>query len=423
MLPFSHKVSSAAHKGSAIYNVSELLTDVTTGSRPRNVSVLYASDRQLFTVTSSTGTVRLNRDVRDLPRGSRVYSLALRADYPPDLSLVFIVCLRMAAENKTSPTLLPPASDYREITIQVSENIPVGSVLIPNVGYVFGIRNGCRYEIVSGNDARLFEIDRVTGNVSTRAEVDYELRRFHRFVVRITVAETAEVSVVAETAVFAVVIVSVDDVNEYRPVFPVPVYRRAVFGSQKIGSFVATVRALDRDSGRFGQLRYRSLLPTAIFVVDKTSGHVWLGKTFAMTSRSGSDDVIRLDTTVVAEDAGGWTDQVHVQLTILPGSQAAGSLPAFTRTVFEFQVEASVTSGHVIGSVSLSGNESAQFSLRRSSQYFAVERHTGRIVVIRDLSILATIGNSQVPIHYSLHRGAKNTSFLFCLLPASCQKC
>ena len=66
----------------------------------------------------------------------------------------------------------------------------------------------------------------MTGNISTRAEVDCELSRKYRLVVRCTTESESE------TAVFAVVIVNVNDVNEYRPVFPVPVYRRTLFGAQ-----------------------------------------------------------------------------------------------------------------------------------------------------------------------------------------------
>ena len=383
----SHEVSSNAQSGSAVYNVSDWLSGVVVSSKPRDVSLLYASDRKLFNVTSPSGSVRLNHDP---PHDDTLYSLAVLAEYQPNISVIFLICLKMAAELGTPPIPLP-TSGYDEITVQVLENVPVGTVLVEDLGSVVDIRGGRQYDIMSGNDEGLFEIDHVTGNIFTRAEVDYERCRSHRLVVQITVNET-DVLVATETAVFAVVILSVDDVNEYRPVFPVPVYRRTVFGSQSSGSFVTTVRAVDQDTGRFGQLRYRPQTPTSSFVVDRTSGHVWLGNPVAMTSRPG-DDVIKLGMTVVAEDVGGWADQVNVELTVRQGS--TDSEPSFTADTFEFDVEGSATAGHVIGRLSVTGSESALFSVRRPSRYFTVDRHTGRVVVARDLQTSSS-ADSQV---------------------------
>jgi len=379
-------VPSNAQRGSAVYNVSDWPNDVISGFELRGFSLLYASERKLFNVTSPWGSIRFSRDP---PRGNNIYSLAVLAEYQSNLSAVFLVCLKMAAEAGT-PLLPLSTSGYREITVQVSENIPVGTVLVQDLGSVVGVHDARRYDIVSGNDVQLFKIDHVTGRIFTQAEVDYERCRLHRLVVHITVTET-EVPV-TEAAVFAVVIISVDDVNEYRPVFPVPVYRRTVFGSQLAGSFVTTVRAMDQDAGRFGRLRYRLQRSTSSFIVDRTCGHVWLGNPVAMTSQS--DDVIKLGITVVAEDAGGWADQVRIELTVRPGS--TDPEPRFTRSTFEFAVEGSATVGHVVGRLSITGSESAVFSVRRSSQYFAVDRHSGRLIVLRDLQTMSIAANSQV---------------------------
>ena len=378
---------SNAQHGTAVYSVSDWPpSDVISGTKLRGVSLLYAGGRKLFNVTSPSGSIRFSRDP---PRGTNIYSLAVLAEYQSNVSAVFLVCLKMAAEAGT-PLLPLPTSDYREITVQVSENIPVGSVLVQDLGSVVGVHGGRQYDIVSGNDVQLFEIDHVTGRILTQAEVDYERCRLHRLVVRLTVTET-EVPV-TEAAVFAVVIISVDDVNEYRPVFPVPVYRRTVFGSQLAGSFVTTVRAIDQDAGRFGRLQYRPQLSTSSFIVDRTFGHVWLGNPVAMTSRS--DDVIKLGITVVAEDAGGWADQVRIELTVRLGS--TDSEPRFTRSTFEFEVEGSATVGHVVGRVSITGSESAVFSVRRASDYFTVDRHSGRLIVRQDLLTMSTTADSQV---------------------------
>ena len=371
-------MSPEAQSGSVVYNVSDWPSDVISGSKPRDVSLLYASDRKLFNVTSESGSVRLNQD---LPRDHAAYSLAVLAEYQPNLSVVFLVCLRKPAEAGT-PSVPLPTSGYRAVTIQIPENVPIGTVLVQDLGSVVGVPGGRRYDIVSGNDARLFEISHVTGNVSTRAEVDYERCRFYRLVIRID----TDVSV-PETAVFAVVVVNVDDVNEYRPVFPVPVYRRTVFGPQTSGCFVTAVRALDRDAGRFGVLRYRPQVPTSSFVVDRNSGHVRLGNPVVMTSRPGDDDdVIRLGITVVAEDAGGWTDQARVELTVRRGSTSP-EVPSFAEDTYQFDVEGSATSGHVVGRLTVTGSESALFSVQSPSQYFSVDRHTGRVVVLRDLRL------------------------------------
>jgi len=257
---------------------------------------------------------------------------------------------------------------------------------------------------VSGNDARLFDIDHTTGNIFTRAAVDYEQCPSHRLVVCITgtetevlVTKTADSKIedfVMESPIFAIVIVSVDDVNEYRPMFPVPVYRRTVFGSQAGGSFLTTVRAIDQDAGWFGRPEYRLQTPTSNFVVERNSGHVWLGNPIVVTSH----DVVRIETTVVAEDAGGLMDQVRIELTVSPVGSIANIEPRFTRNAFEFEVPGSTPVGHVIGRVSVIGSEAAQFSVSRASPYFTVDRHTGRVFVVQDLRTLST-AQSQVYIY------------------------
>ena len=123
---FSHKVSSTAQRGTSIGNVSDLFSDVISGPKPRDVSLLYASDRKLFNVTSLSGDIIVNEDP---PHVSAIHSLALLVEYAHELSLVFLVCLKMATEAGTRLTP-PPTSSHREITVQVSENVPVGTVLI-----------------------------------------------------------------------------------------------------------------------------------------------------------------------------------------------------------------------------------------------------------------------------------------------------
>jgi len=104
------------------YNVSDWLkadSDViSSGVKPRNISLLYASDRKLFNVTSESGIIRIN--VQDLLTiASGTYSLAVLAEYQPNVSALFLVCLRMAAPRDTSSMSSPLSFDHREITVQV----------------------------------------------------------------------------------------------------------------------------------------------------------------------------------------------------------------------------------------------------------------------------------------------------------------
>ena len=383
LLCASEQLSPTVHSGSVIYNVSRQLRDVTSGFKPHDVSLLYVSDRKLFTVTSSSGIIRLN-DVP--PHNSSVYSLAVQVEYQPNLSVVLLLCFKMATKVGSPPVRLI-TSGYREITVNVSENVTISTVLIRDLGSVVGVHGEYQYDIVSGNDRQIFGIDHVTGTIFTRAEMDYERCRVHRLVV--------SVGSFTEHTMFAVIVINVDDVNEYRPVFPVPVYRRTVFGSQTSGCYVTMVTATDQDAGRFGRLQYRPLEPTSYFVVDRTSGHVFL-----RTSVMVVDDVMVLMVGVLAEDAGGLTDEARVELIIRPAATDS-RVPKFTNDTFRFQVDASATVGDVIGQLSLTGSESAVFSLRHRSDYFTVDRLSGRVIVLQDLMILsATHAESEVDIVY-----------------------
>lgn len=116
LLRCSHEVSpTALQRGSAVYNISDWLSDVISGLTLRDASLLYASDRKLFNITSLSGSIWLNNDP---PLSGGVYSLAVLVNYESDSLLVSPVCLKMAAEDVIKPAPLL-TSDHHEITVQV----------------------------------------------------------------------------------------------------------------------------------------------------------------------------------------------------------------------------------------------------------------------------------------------------------------
>nr|CAB3264694.1 cadherin-related tumor suppressor-like [Phallusia mammillata] len=110
-----------------------------------------------------------------------------------------------------------------------------------------------------------------SGILSINPVVDRETASYYS--VLITAVDRGTPALTASASV----IVIVEDLNEFAPVFRPNVYRAAVSEDISLGSHVITVNAVDQDAGVYGVVRYAivhngdSTLP---FVVDPTTGMI-----------------------------------------------------------------------------------------------------------------------------------------------------
>lgn len=329
---------------------------------------------------------------------------------------------------------------YRKYHANIKENASPGTALLSLQLHQPTTKGGSdaiaprqrRFDIVSGNGEGLFAIDHVTGNVTLRSSVDRERRPHHRLVIRSTPAGVST----SDDEWLAVVNIDVDDVNEYRPQFPVSLYRATLAVNQlRVGqneTFILTTRANDHDAGQFGTVEYRLESRSDVdgqgwtkFSIDRKSGDIRLDFSRSSTLLHHHQHPLKTEYnfTVVATDAEGWTDRADVMVIVvrrLSTTAATSRLydaspRRFARNAYEFVVPGSAQSGHVVGSVGLVDTRGrpviikasdVTFTVRsRNSSWFDVDATSGVVMTTVDLrSAAAASGEYNAATGGARHR-------------------
>ena len=198
---------------------------------------------------SLNASVTVTIAVLDLNDNAPVFALpAYAASLAEDTSPGSPVLTVFAQDLDVSP-------DNSELIYELrglSENLlPEGSGLLP-----FG----------SGVEpVEVFSIDRLSGEITTNAVLDFESVQEYRF--SAVAFDTGEPSLTGT----AEVVVTVQDSNDNRPQFENTPYFISVVENTDLQSEVFTVSASDADSGTNGDIEY-SVLATNLFSIDPASG-------------------------------------------------------------------------------------------------------------------------------------------------------
>ncbi|XP_040470292.1 protocadherin-23 [Falco naumanni] len=168
--------------------------------------------------------------------------------------------------NDNSPSFTSSPLSY------VMEDVEVGSLLHrviakdPDEG-----RNGqVTYHLLSGNENKVFVLDKITGLLTTAHLLDREIQEHYSLTV---MALDDGSPALSATQVLTIIVV---DVNDETPIFLKPLYEAAVRENQDPGEFVVKVEAVDRDAGLNSLLRYE-IVPGAgyeKFKVNSDSGEL-----------------------------------------------------------------------------------------------------------------------------------------------------
>ena len=130
------------------------------------------------------------------------------------------------------------------------------------------------YTITSGNQERNFEIDRESGEVKLVRELDFE--RTQSFVLTILAVDSG----VVPLSTTQILIVNVTDVNDNYPQFMDCPSSLKLTEDIRVGSAIMQCRAVDRDVGNNGLVRYSisRQKPTGQFFRISSNGTVYVSK-------------------------------------------------------------------------------------------------------------------------------------------------
>ncbi|XP_056903807.1 cadherin-23 [Takifugu flavidus] len=200
------------------------------------------------------------------------------------------VFLRIVDVNDNNPVFLQPS--YQE---PVFENVDLGTTIVrvSATDADSGRFAAIEYSLVDGEGK--FAIKPSTGEIYILSPLDRETKDHYTLTAVARDNPGSSPNNRRENSVQ--VLVTVLDVNDYRPRFTERVYNTSVFENEPSGTSVITVRATDLDEGENGAVLYSMLGPhSEAFILDPNTGLV--------RSRRLLQSSEQFNLTVVATDQG-----------------------------------------------------------------------------------------------------------------------
>ncbi|NXK83062.1 PCD16 protein, partial [Amazona guildingii] len=330
---------------------------------------------------------------------------------PLDFEAIPVYNLTVAASDRglpqrstTVPVLItvqdvndnPPVFTRAEYRTAVSESAPPGTELLRLVAHDAdsGPRGHVHYTISSGDQHGLFQLHESTGALCLAQPLDREAQAVHTLVVQATDVPGGHFALVP-------VAIEVKDVNDNKPYFPVEVLSASMRENLPPGTLVTTLRAVDADTGVFGELQY-TVLEQAVgepsvaegrnaFAINSTSGELRSCLTFDYERAKAFQFLVR------ATDAGNASATVTVRVLVTGEDEYD---PIFLSPSFNFEVPEGARKGQSIGRVLATDEDEGAdgvvlYSLAKPSPYFAINQTTGTIYLRVDSQPQAGAGHAK----------------------------
>nr|XP_021332170.1 protocadherin-23 isoform X1 [Danio rerio] len=293
-----------------------------------------------------------------------------------------VVSVKVLDINDNAPAFSSP-----EYHAQVSENSPVGLVLVQVSAYDpdLGANGTITYNIISGNSKGLITVDSSTGVIKVNGTLDYEEDTKLTLTVQASDWGTSDDKKVS----FAVVYILVLDENDNSPFFMFPTYNCSV--SENLPAFtpVCTVHAVDEDAGTFGLLSYSIVTPCFVdydssnpdkkeaFGIDPLTGDIHTKQTFDYEGDRNFCFVVE------ARDKGDQVATLRVRIEIEGIDEFS---PIFTQNVYHFSLPANPKVGQSIGYLMAMDHDGGldglvEYSLVSPSSFFNVNKTNGCLFV------------------------------------------
>ena len=250
-------------------SVSSMITRVqaTDLDKGPNRKVSYRLDEtDMFSVQPRTGIIVLEKPFNKKLKSTHSLTVEAYDDGNPALSSSVPVNIVVLGATER-----PPEFTKQLFVFNVAEDLAVNSVvgIVKTVKKSDSSQGAIQYELLAG-DHSTFTVDRVTGKILLRKELDYETKKSMSLSVRAIYTRLTSLSSVVP------VTVHVTDINDNSPIFTKNVYSASVDENVRGGSSVLQVFAEDKDVGIKGLVSYRLVKSGDVipFKVDKQTGVV-----------------------------------------------------------------------------------------------------------------------------------------------------
>ncbi|XP_039240587.1 protocadherin-23 isoform X2 [Pipra filicauda] len=222
-----------------------------------------------FSIDPSLGVVNLTRTV--FADKQQEYTLHIAAEdcgSPPLTSLLMLTVV--IEEQKMGPTLVFQNLVYQ---VEVSEATSPGARILQVQAHLLdphSVSSNLTYFLEPSTDSVAFGINSDTGWIYLRKHLNYECAQILSFRALVSTSEDENLRQNASTSV----IVNVLDENDNSPMFMHESYFFEIEENPIPRGVVGTITAVDRDSGRNGQLSYFLLSDGKYFKMNSNTGEI-----------------------------------------------------------------------------------------------------------------------------------------------------
>uniref|UniRef100_A0A803T7K3 Cadherin domain-containing protein n=1 Tax=Anolis carolinensis TaxID=28377 RepID=A0A803T7K3_ANOCA len=322
------------------------------------------------------------RNSLDRERSSFHQLLILASDHgTPPLNATATVLITVLDANDN-----PPVFTSLEYHVHVKEDFPVGSPIISVSAsdYDSGSNAAITYNIMSGNDNGHFRLEEKTGSLHLVRALDYEETMEFTLTVR-----ASDGGVGVKNVAFAIVFISILDVNDYAPIFVFPSLDCGVTENLPPFSSVCTISALDFDTGPNGHLSYSiqsSCLPDHghhgdpdMFFMDPLKGEICTKHTLDFEHQNKYCFIVQ------AKDKSDLTATIIVQVNVRGADEFD---PVFSQDQYFFDFPEKNEAGQLVGKVTASDYDGGLdgailYTLIKPSAFFSVNHSSGSVYLTR----------------------------------------
>jgi len=304
--------------GASVVQVTAVDADV--GDNGRVAYALSGAESDKFAVDQSSGVVTATQSLdRETASRYSFHVVAVDAGTPP-LSASVLVVVDLQDVNDHRPIFRRP----RGYAFAVAENLPDGTELgmVAATDADTGSNGAVEYRLRGGPSSHLFQVDAVSGTLSTHRRLDRERASTH--LLSVIAYDGGKPSMSSS----AIVRVTVLDVNDNPPLFRFPSPSNdtvRLSPRTPLGFVVAQLDALDADLGNNAHVTYTATSEpdaTSPFTVEPLSG------TIVVVDSLQAMDGERFDVGVMATDDGGLAATSVIHLIVNSSSTFGLSLPA-----------------------------------------------------------------------------------------------
>lgn len=223
-----------------------------------------------FSIDPSLGVVNLTRTV--FAEKQQEYTLYIAAEdcgSPPLTSLLMLTVV--IEEQKMGPTLVFQSLVYQA---EISETTSPGAQVLQVQAHSLdprSIASNLTYSLEPSTDSVAFGISSDTGWIYLRKYLNYECVQMLSFRALVSTSEDENLRQNASTSV----IVNVLDENDHSPMFMRERYFFEIEENPIPSGVVGTITAVDKDSGRNGQLSYFLLSDGKYFKINSNTGSIF----------------------------------------------------------------------------------------------------------------------------------------------------